>query len=463
VSTPDSADLRAVHDRRRRDLDACTGDGVTYSFMVGIGETYLAAFVVALGLGGVLAGLVAAVPLIAGGVVQLIAPRAVARLGSPRRWVMLCATLQAASLVPLLIGAAIGSMPAWAVFLCASLYWSGALAAASVWNTWVGELFPKRLRARYFSTRNRLCQLATLAGLLIGGGLLSASESRGLPLVGFAACFGLAAASRFLSLYYLRDQSDPPAGATVHRIVSAPHVLRGRTVYGPLIVSLIAFQCAVQVGQPYFNPFMLKALEYPPWLYTTAIAAAFIAKSLALPVAGRIADRHGARALLVGSAIGVSMLATVWLVSGSPWWIVPTQLLAGALWGGYELAVFLLLLEAIPTAERTSVMAWYYLFNAIAMTAGSLLGAAILHGDETWLGYATVFGVSTLLRLVTVTRFLKLTVDVHAHEPVTVGVLAVRASAGTIDLPQSSSGASSPSEGAGLSEGTRGIRREEPR
>ncbi|MDZ4754641.1 MAG: MFS transporter [Phycisphaerae bacterium] len=432
----------------RRNLQACTGDGVTYSFMVGIGETYLAAFAVALHFSGAVSGLVTTAPLLAGGVVQLIAPHAMRRVASPRRWVMCCATLQAASLIPLAIGAFIGAMPAVLVFLCASLYWAGALAAASVWNTWVGELFPARLRARYFGKRNRLCQLATLAGLLIGGGLIGFSERAdaatiwlpGSPLVGFAACFGLASASRMLSLAYLRAQGEPPRHRIEHRRVPLMQVIGGRTEYGRLIISMVIFQAAVQVAQPFFNPFMLKAISFDAWTYTGAIAAAFIAKSLALPLAGRIADRRGARFVLVGSAIGIALLGTFWLVSASPLWIIPMQFVAGAVWGGYELAVFLLLLETIPGAERTSVMSWYYLLNSFAMTTGSLLGAMLLSGEETWVAYATVFGVSTLLRLLAVIRFLSIRVDVHQHRPLTVGTLAVRASAGTIDVPQHAEG-----------------------
>jgi MFS family permease len=431
----------------RKDLSACTGDGVTYSFMVGAGETYLAQFAVALGLSGVKSGLIAAAPPIAGGIAQLVAPYGYRILGTPRRWVMVCASLQATSLVLLMVGALLGSIPAWAVFGCASLYWAGALAAASVWNTWVGEIFPQRLRARYFGKRNRLCQLAILLGVLIGGALIGAGERRGYPLVGFAAAFGLAAVSRFLSLVYLAAQSNPTSEHTEHRTVSFLSIFRGRSEYGRLIVAMVLFQAAVQVGQPYFNPFMLKALEFGPTTYTIAIAVAFVSKSLALPIAGRLADRHGAKRVLIGSAVAASTLALVWVVSPSPYWIVPTQLAAGAIWGSYELAVFLLLLETIPTLERTSVMTWYYLLNYSAMLSGSLLGAAILQGDESWSGYATIFAASTLLRILAVTRFLSLRADVRGHAPLTVGTLAVRASAGSIDAPQSGegSGGESPS------------------
>lgn len=429
----------------RRDLSACTGDGATYSFMVGIGETYLAAFAVALGMSGVLSGLIAAAPPVVGGALQLLAPRAARIVGSPRRWVMLCSTLQSASLVALAVGAALGRMPAWAVFATASVYWTAALAAAGVWNAWVGELFPARLRARYFSQRNRLCQFLILAGLLLGGALIAWGGRWGQPLVAFSACFGLAASSRLLSLIYLRRQGDLPEMGAAHALVPLRRVVAGRDTASRILVAMLCLQAAVQVGQPYFNPFMLKALAYSPTTYTAAIAAAFVAKSLALPLAGRLSDRFGAAAVFVGSAIGVSMLAGIWLVSGDPWWILPSQLLAGAIWGGYELAAFLVLLETIPQRERASVLGWFYFLIAAAMVVGSLFGAWLLAGDESRTSYATLFAASTLLRIVALVPFVVLVRSLRrnrllagdiANRPLLVEPIAVRASAGSIDVAE---------------------------
>ena len=57
-------------------------------------------------------------------------------------------------------------------------------------------------------------------------------------------------------------------------------------------------QVAVQMGQPFLNPFLVKQLEVTPMLYLGLIAAGFGAKSLALPLLGMYAKRRGARSLL---------------------------------------------------------------------------------------------------------------------------------------------------------------------
>jgi MFS family permease len=156
----------------RRNLRNCTIDGVIYSVMFGVGETYLAAFAIALGLGDVVAGLVASVPVAVGAILQLAVPAGVRWLGSQRRWVMLCAIVQATSFVPLIIGALVGRMPAAVLFLMATLYWAAAISAGPAWNTWIGTFIPRRVRAHYFGFRWRVCNMGTVTGLAIAGLIL---------------------------------------------------------------------------------------------------------------------------------------------------------------------------------------------------------------------------------------------------------------------------------------------------
>ncbi|MDH5566151.1 MAG: hypothetical protein OEY15_05705, partial [Myxococcales bacterium] len=131
----------------QRDLRAIVGDGVSFSVMVGLGESYLAAFVLAAGLGAVAAGLVTTVPLLAGSVLQLSTPAGVRLLRSHRRWVVLCAVLQAASFLPLIGGALLGRVSYATVFLAAAAYWGFGMGTGPAWNTWVGAIVPPNMRA----------------------------------------------------------------------------------------------------------------------------------------------------------------------------------------------------------------------------------------------------------------------------------------------------------------------------
>ena len=111
--------------------------------MVGLGETNFPLFALALGKGDAVAGLVSTVPQLVGAVLQTCAPWGIERIGSPRRWIMLCATIQCVSFIPMVVAAMLGVMPTWMLFAVASIYWAVNLGAAPAWNTWVGALQAK--------------------------------------------------------------------------------------------------------------------------------------------------------------------------------------------------------------------------------------------------------------------------------------------------------------------------------
>src|SRR6056297_3542830 len=84
----------------RSNLRSSTGDGAAFGVMVGVGETYFPAFALAIGLGEVAAGLISSLPMLAGGILQLVSLRAVSWLGSEKRWVLVCAAVQGLAFVP---------------------------------------------------------------------------------------------------------------------------------------------------------------------------------------------------------------------------------------------------------------------------------------------------------------------------------------------------------------------------
>ncbi|MSR41833.1 MAG: MFS transporter, partial [Phycisphaerales bacterium] len=387
--------------RLRQDLHACTGDGLTYSLMFGMGETFFAAFALALGFSDVVSGLIVALPPLAGAILQLGSPWAVRKLQSPQRWIMLCATVQALSFVPLIIGAIVGALPVALLFVVAALYWTVNLGAAAPWNTWVGLIFPERIRARYFGWRNRWCQLAILLGLMSAGAILAPMEKHGHALWAFALIFTIAGLARASSIFYLRRQADPPNFPTATQPIKLHHVATkfGRRPDATLIAFLVVMQLGVQVGQPYFNPYMLSELALGPSWYLALVAMSFAAKSATFPFWGWLAGKLGARRVLVASAVGVALLALPWLFLRDPWLLLAAQIFAGAMWGAFELCTFLLLLETIPAERRTAAMSGFYLLNAIAMVGGGLIGAHFLAADHSADGYATIFTLSTAMRM----------------------------------------------------------------
>lgn len=417
----------------RRDLQSITADGLFYSIMVGIGETYIPAFVLAAGLGEVAAGLITTLPLLAGAILQLLAPHGVRWLGSPRRWVMSCVAIQGACFFPLAFAAWSGSITLYSVFFLVSCYWGFGMAAGAVWGSWVETLVPKDIRSTYFAKRTRYVQAGTLVGLILGGFSLQYARGAGFALQAFAVLFAAAAGCRLVSAWALSKQSDGPIRNEVQKHVSFLEL--GRRVWNGgserFLVYLVAMQFAVYFSGPYFNPYMLRHMQMSYVTYVLLIGSCFLAKMFALPFWGIVAQRKGPQTLLWFGGLGIIPVSGLWLVSNSLPFLFALQIAGGIAWAAYELAMLLLFFESLKRDERTSLMTLYNAGNALAMVIGSICGGLVLKAlSQTPMAYLIVFGLSSVLRLLTVGILVTLpklrleTTPIPESAPVSPSVLA---------------------------------------
>lgn len=389
----------------RRDLRSMTRDGVFFSVMVGIGETYLPAFVLAAGLGEVAAGLITTLPLLAGAVLQLLAPRGVKWLGSPRLWVAGSAALQGLCFLPLIIAACSGGISLTTVFLLVSCYWAFGMASTAAWGSWAETLVPKTVRSSYFARRTRFTQAGTLIGFLVGGFSLQYAKNEGFLLQAFAMLFGVAAICRLISAWALSAQSETPPRHDDQKAVSFLEL--GRRLWNGgserFLLYLVATQFGVYFSGPYFNPYMLRHMQLSYSTYVVLIGSCFLAKMLALPLWGLVAQRSGPQKLLWIGGIGIVPISGLWMVSNSLPFLFALQIVGGVAWAAYELAMLLLFFESLKRDERTAMMTMYNAGNALSMVLGSIAGGLVINYlEKSAEAYLLVFGISSVLRFSTV-------------------------------------------------------------
>lgn len=434
----------------RHDLRAMLGDAFFFSVMVGMGETYLPAFVLAVSAGRaqVASGLISSIPPLVGALLQLLSPAAVRRFGSHRRWIVLCATVQAASFIPLCVGALVGQIPIAAVFVIAALYWGFGMGSGPAWNTWVETIVPKTVRTPFFALRTRFSHAGVLVGFALGGCALHFAKlhDRTHPdshwlLWTFAALFATSATCRVISARFISAQSEPQPVANGHRRVSVREIITRARNGGSerLLLYFAAVQFTVYIAGPYFNPYMLGQMHLADSYvtYMLLISTCFVGKIVALPALGSVAQRWGARRLLWIGGVGIVPLSAMWLVSNSIPFLMAIQIAGGIAWAAYELATFLLFFETIRRDERTSVLTVFNVANALAMVLGSLCGGLVLRllGEHREV-YLFIFGLSSLGRLSTLVLLYHIP-ELHFQPVTAIGMrtLGVNLAAGSIERP----------------------------
>lgn len=406
-------ELRGARSSLRHDVSTSMWEGCAYSIMVGMGETYIPAFVLAVGMGQVSAGLVTTLPLLAGSLFQLLVPMLVAQLGSYRRWVVAVARVQSLVFLVLVVASIVGKLPTTVMFFIAALYWAAGMAITPAWYCWITTIVPSGLRTNFFARRTRYTQLFALFGFLLGGILLHLATHGQVRAGAFTLVFFAAFFARHLSARWLSTLSEPSPPKRKDEKVSwrlygtgANHCAEGKQ----LLVYMLAVQTATNIASPYFNSYMLGQLKLCYMDYALLIASSFLAKAITLPWLGRVAKRYSPHTVLWIGGIGLALNPLLWLFSSSLGYLILVQTFSGFVWAAYELASLLIIMEKVNEQERGHMMTTYNLGNAIMITTASLLGGSLLDLlGVTQRGYMILFAVSAVARFTTLFALKRLT------------------------------------------------------
>lgn len=426
----------------RRELHISCYEGAAFGGMVGFGETFLPAFALVAGLGELTAGLVGSLPLLAGGLMQMVSLHAVRLLKSHKRWVVCCAVMQSLTFFALLAAALNQSISSAAVLVAASVYWGAGLATGPTWNTWIGTVVPSYVRPRFFALRTRASQISVFLGFLVGGIALQIADQRGIIFTAYAFLFAGAGLCRLTSAMLLGMQSEPIPLPENMRRIRWGELIKGlrHSRGGQLLAYLVAVQAAVQMAGPFFTPFMFKRLNLSYGQFVSLISCAFLAKIIVLPLWGRVAHRLSAWQLIWIGGVGIVPLSGGWLISQNFWWLVALQIFGGAAWAAYELAFFLLFFESIPDDDRTSMLTFYNLINTVAWVGGTAVGGLLLvTTGGGYQSYLYVFGASSVGRALALLLLIRISPLKISIRDIGLRTLAVRPNTASVDTPVLSS------------------------
>lgn len=385
-----------------RSLKLSLIDAFLYSLMVGVGETYLPAYVLSIGLGEIYAGLLASLPILSGAVLQLLAPKGLEALRSTKYWIVLSTFLQASAFLPLVYFTVTQAPQFWTLFLILTLYWGSGFAASPAWNYWMGHLVPVQVSSQFFSRRIRIMQFGILIGLILGGVALHNNVKLGSMTSVFTGLFVGAFICRLLSSFILSQKQFKPDWEQKKEssLRQAWSDFRSRAPQNKFFIFLFFYMITVFISSPFVTPYMLAQVKMNYGSYMVAIAALMLGKIIVLTILERIKNQSSGTELMKWGLITVSPMPMLWPLSQNYSYIIFLQIVSGMAWACLEVGLALIFFKDLRANEKIPFLTFYNLLNSLATLTGTAIGALTLYFFRERLEtYFILFAVGGFLRV----------------------------------------------------------------
>jgi MFS family permease len=253
-----------------------------------------------------------------------------------------------------------------------------SLGSAS-WFSWMAALVPRRLRGRYFGTRNSAANLVNLIGVPLLG--LGISTWQGGPIQGYGIALALGIVAGLISLVFQFWMADvnpqaPLPGSTVTRNQEAVESATKWYKDANFLTFLVYFSLwmfTVNLSAPFFNLYLLDNLHLDVSLVTLYGSLTAGANLLMLVFWGKLADRIGNRPILLTVGILAAVMPLFWLGVGGQatdlWlWLPLIHLFTGATWAAIDLCSNNIQMTVAPAKSQA-------VYFAIASAVAGVTGA----------------------------------------------------------------------------------------
>jgi MFS family permease len=370
----------------RRGLRLSIVEGALSNIHVNVcAGAFLTGFALMLGAGDFELGVIAALPFL-GQLFQFVGAYLEERLGERRRMTVISCGISRSlwallAALPFLLVLGPARLPIFLLILAVSQALIGITANA--WTSWMSDLVPPRQRGRYFGMRNTICSITAMASSWLAGRALDQYRGTSAEPFGYALIFGVATICALAGVLVLRYQPEPPmrrtARLSVRTLLSAP--LR-HAEFRAMSLSAAGWAMVTGIAAPFFNAHGIQNLHLSfatLALFTIATSGAALVSQ---PLVGRLQDRYGDKAVLVGSVIGVILLPLGWVFATPTFWL-PLWLNAigaGIFWPGITQGQMNMLMDRAPAEGRGAYVASYGAMTGLGTFVASLLGGAIASG-----------------------------------------------------------------------------------
>jgi MFS family permease len=242
------------------------------------------------------------------------------------------------------------------------------------WSALVADLVPKAIRGRYLGARNIGLAIAALVFTPIAGRII---ETIGGPQ-GYQVSLILAAVTGLIATAVFAQIKEPKAAQPSRkphaRSMRSLDLLRGNRQFAIFTGVALIWNFALMIAGPFFSVYLVRTLHGTPTQIGILAAAFSVGNILGQRVWGRLNDRHGAAWVMRLAGLLVPFVPVAWSLAPGSWVLIPIEFTSGALWAGYLLANFNLLLGLAPEPQRERYVAVYQTVVFGAAFVGPLVG-----------------------------------------------------------------------------------------
>ncbi|MBS3100046.1 MFS transporter [Candidatus Pacearchaeota archaeon] len=360
-------------------------EGASASVMSGAGDSYITPYAIELQANNFQVGLLSSLGGFIGPISQIFGSKLMEKY--PRKRIVVTAVIfQASMWIALLSLGFIFLKHGKTEYLIPLLICAYVLYAlfgsfgGPAWFSLMGDAVPQKIRGKYFSKRNRVSGIVSIAAASIAAILLYYTKEWGLIIYGFIILFAISAVFRYISAYFLSRHYVPKIKLEKGYYFSFWQFIKKAPSnnFGRFTLYIVAITLSVNIAGPFFAVYMWNDLQLNPLWFTAVNLSATIFSIIFIPFWGKFADRYGNREMLKIGSVFISILPALWLFSKSPiYLILVPQLISGIGWAAFNLAASNFIYDAVTVPRRGIVVAYYSILNGAGVFIGAALGGII--------------------------------------------------------------------------------------
>ncbi len=306
--------------------------------------------------------------------------------------------------------------------------------ASIVWNAWMHDLVPPRLRVRYFGQRNRVGQFATLLFVLLTGFAITQGN---YSAHAFETVIGVAVLCRAISLYFFWMMPDTRPSATVRQARMAPQPMKQQFAILWQSSSLLRFivfgavwAFSANCFGAFYYVFLFRELSLSGSEIGLLAAISALGGSIAMPIWSQLLARHGNKAVMTVALATWQLQNFLWcvLTPENTWLLYAMWLMGGCLSIGFILGQFTILLKLIPPEAKGAAIGLNVTVTSIAGGLAPLIGGKVLTwaldtGFDTFDVYHAIFLVQPVFGLLSCLLLIKIREPASSSLTTVVGAM----------------------------------------